>query len=292
MARLTLASITLIGFFGSSVLTKTVIVEFERLLERLPFVRLVYTSSKDLLNAFVGEKRRFDKPVLVSLTPDGTIKGLGFITQETLAALGEAERLDPAGLLGELPLRTAGRARDAEAEAAVDLAWALDYFMQMRQSLSECRVVLEAAHAAAEQDRGRVEERAFAVLHLREAADELGVLGDLVALEGDERGDRLLVVAVVGEAVVALGGGLVAVEFEGGGDEGVGHQRDDAVQAEGQAPVRRRAVLQRIEQEAELELRLFGSDLQRVEHFLLHVGAVVLPPELLLKVTVTGSYGW
>ena len=32
----TLASITLIGFFGSSVLTKTVIVEFERLLERLP----------------------------------------------------------------------------------------------------------------------------------------------------------------------------------------------------------------------------------------------------------------
>ena len=87
----TLASITLIGFFGSSVLTKTFIVEFERLLERLPFVRLVYTSSKDLLNAFVGEKRRFDKPVLVSLTPDGTIKGLGFITQETLAALGEAE---------------------------------------------------------------------------------------------------------------------------------------------------------------------------------------------------------
>jgi uncharacterized membrane protein len=87
----TLATITLIGFFGSSVLTKTVIVEFEKLLERLPFVRLVYTSTKDLLNAFVGEKRRFDKPVLVSLTPDGAIKGLGFITQESLASLGEAE---------------------------------------------------------------------------------------------------------------------------------------------------------------------------------------------------------
>jgi uncharacterized membrane protein len=87
----TLASITLVGFFGSSVLTKTVIVEFERLLERLPFVRLVYTSTKDLLNAFVGEKRRFDKPVLVSLTPDGAIKGLGFITQESMASLGDAE---------------------------------------------------------------------------------------------------------------------------------------------------------------------------------------------------------
>ncbi|NBS59808.1 MAG: DUF502 domain-containing protein [Betaproteobacteria bacterium] len=84
------ASITLVGFFGSSVLTKTLIVEFEKLLERLPFVRLVYASTKDLLNAFVGEKRRFDKPVLVSLTPDGAIKGLGFITQESLASLGEA----------------------------------------------------------------------------------------------------------------------------------------------------------------------------------------------------------
>ena len=87
----TIATITLIGFFGSSVLTKTVIVEFEKLLERLPFVRLVYASTKDLLNAFVGEKRRFDKPVLVALTPDGAIKGLGFITQESLAALGETE---------------------------------------------------------------------------------------------------------------------------------------------------------------------------------------------------------
>jgi hypothetical protein len=33
---------------------------------------------------------------------------------------------------------------------------------------------------------------------------------------------------------------------------GAGHQRDDAVQAEGDAAVRRRAVLQRVEQEAEL----------------------------------------
>jgi uncharacterized membrane protein len=51
-------------------------------------VRLLYHSTKDLLNAFVGEKRRFDKPVLVSLTADGALRGFGFITQESLAALG------------------------------------------------------------------------------------------------------------------------------------------------------------------------------------------------------------
>jgi hypothetical protein len=41
-------------------------------------------------------------------------------------------------------------------------------------------------------------------------------------------------------------------------DSALGHQRDQAVQAEGQAAVRRRAVLQRVEQEAELGLRVLG----------------------------------
>jgi hypothetical protein len=55
---------------------------------------------------------------------------------------------------------------------------------------------------------------------------------------------------------------------------GAGHQRDDAVQAEGDAAVRRRAVLQRVEQEAELDLRSSSSDLQRAEHLALHLLAV------------------
>src|SRR5690606_39268366 len=43
---------------------------------------------RDLLNAFVGEKRRFDSPVLVSLTPDGSVRTFGFITQQSLERLG------------------------------------------------------------------------------------------------------------------------------------------------------------------------------------------------------------
>jgi uncharacterized membrane protein len=44
-----------------------------------------------MLNAFVGEKRRFDKPVLVSLTEDGSVKVFGFLTAESLTALGVAD---------------------------------------------------------------------------------------------------------------------------------------------------------------------------------------------------------
>jgi hypothetical protein len=49
-----------------------------------------------------------------------------------------------------------------------------------------------------------------------------------------------------------------------------GHHRHDTVQTERQPAMRRRAVLQRVEQEAELELRLFHADVERAEHLRLH----------------------
>jgi uncharacterized membrane protein len=84
----TLVAITLVGFLGTNLLTQTLMDGVDKLIERLPFVRLLYHSTKDLLNAFVGEKRRFDKPVVVSITPDGAIRAFGFITQESLEPLG------------------------------------------------------------------------------------------------------------------------------------------------------------------------------------------------------------
>lgn len=87
----TIGLITLLGFLGSNLVTRGVVAALEQAIERLPFVRLVYNSTKDLLGAFVGEKRRFDKPVIVSLTADGAVRGLGFITQEAVDALGSAD---------------------------------------------------------------------------------------------------------------------------------------------------------------------------------------------------------
>lgn len=84
----TLLLITLVGFLGSNLLTRGAVSVFDRLLNKLPFVSLVYGSTRDLVKAFVGEKRRFDKPVLVPLFPGGHAHVLGFVTQETLAQLG------------------------------------------------------------------------------------------------------------------------------------------------------------------------------------------------------------
>lgn len=84
----TLAIITVVGFLGSSILTRSAVGVMEGVMQRLPLVRLLYGSTKDLLNAFVGEKRRFDRPVLVTLTPDGKVRAIGFVTQESLAHVG------------------------------------------------------------------------------------------------------------------------------------------------------------------------------------------------------------
>ena len=89
----TVALITLFGFVASSFITRRMLSLVEGMLERLPFVRLLYSSTKDLLNAFVGEKRRFDKPVLVAPYASGEARALGFITQETLTSMGMMEHV-------------------------------------------------------------------------------------------------------------------------------------------------------------------------------------------------------
>ena len=86
-----IALVTLIGFLASTLLAKQLGDAFDGLLKRLPFVNLLYSSTKDMLNAFVGEKRRFDKPVLISLTDDGAVKVFGFLTAESLSVLGVAD---------------------------------------------------------------------------------------------------------------------------------------------------------------------------------------------------------
>ncbi|SRR5579863_218135 len=87
----TIALFTLIGFLGSTLLAASALSTIDRAVERLPFVRLLYSATKDLLNAFVGEHRRFDAPVMIPADGSGTTKALGFITQDSLARLGLAD---------------------------------------------------------------------------------------------------------------------------------------------------------------------------------------------------------
>ena len=84
----TVVLITLFGYLADGLIKRSWFAVLEGLLSRLPFVRLLYSSTRDLLNAFVGEQRRFDKPVIVSPYPGGVARAIGFVTQDSLSALG------------------------------------------------------------------------------------------------------------------------------------------------------------------------------------------------------------
>jgi len=75
------AGITLIGYLTGNVVGTKVISWMEAGMQRVPIIRMLYNSLRDLFSAFVGSKRKFDKPVAVELNPHG-LKVLGFLTGE------------------------------------------------------------------------------------------------------------------------------------------------------------------------------------------------------------------
>ncbi|MDD2619557.1 MAG: DUF502 domain-containing protein, partial [Syntrophomonadaceae bacterium] len=80
----TIALITLTGMLVSNFITRKLLLLMDNLLNRLPLVKLLYSSIKDLINAFLGDKKTFSKPVIVSLSSDSHAHVLGFITCESL----------------------------------------------------------------------------------------------------------------------------------------------------------------------------------------------------------------
>ena len=85
---LTLVLITVIGFIASNFLGRKLFALVERVFTGLPLVKLLYSAFKDMIEAFAGEKKSFDKPVLASISPGSSAKVVGFITKESLDNFG------------------------------------------------------------------------------------------------------------------------------------------------------------------------------------------------------------
>ncbi len=96
-----------------------------QLLNSMPLVNVIYSSVKDLMSAFVGQKRKFGTPVLVSMDNSGTMHRLGFITQEDLSKLGIEGMVSvymPSsyGILGDLVIVPANKVTRIE-EGSADI---------------------------------------------------------------------------------------------------------------------------------------------------------------------------
>jgi uncharacterized membrane protein len=85
------AGFVLVGLLSGSFIFRPILSLLDELIERAPLIKTIYSSVKDLMSAFVGQKKRFNKPVLVRVNDHPIVEKLGFITNEDLSELGIGE---------------------------------------------------------------------------------------------------------------------------------------------------------------------------------------------------------
>lgn len=85
-----LAIITVSGWLGSTIIFQPLAEIGDEVLQKVPVIKTMYGALKDMMEALVGSKRKFDRPVMVRLGAGMDAYRLGFITQEDLEHLGIA----------------------------------------------------------------------------------------------------------------------------------------------------------------------------------------------------------
>jgi uncharacterized membrane protein len=88
-----LIGITVLGFISNTFLISPVLSFFDKVLQSLPLVKIIYTSLKDLIEAFVGDKKKFEQPVLVYINKESNLQKMGFITRADMEHIGIKDKI-------------------------------------------------------------------------------------------------------------------------------------------------------------------------------------------------------
>jgi uncharacterized membrane protein len=81
-----LSIILIAGVFVTNFVTEPMYNWFQKMLDKLPILKFIYSSIKDLTEAFVGDEKKFNHPVLVEA--EGGLRRIGFLTQNDLSSIG------------------------------------------------------------------------------------------------------------------------------------------------------------------------------------------------------------
>ena len=82
------SSITLMGALASTLFAKPLFDLLENLLNHLPVVKVLYSSLKDFMDAFVGKDKKFTQPVLVLTSGESNLHMIGFVTKPDMTEIG------------------------------------------------------------------------------------------------------------------------------------------------------------------------------------------------------------
>lgn len=76
-----------VGLIFTTLVTEPIKHWLNRTVNRIPLFNTLYSSIKDFTEAFVGDAKKFNEPVLVEVNETG-LKKIGFLTQKDLGKLG------------------------------------------------------------------------------------------------------------------------------------------------------------------------------------------------------------
>lgn len=86
---LVVAAITTIGYAGTKLFIGRMLFDaFDYVMQRAPGIKYIYSSIKDIMDSFMGDKKRFNEPVWVMTNKEPELWRIGFMTQKEMAFLG------------------------------------------------------------------------------------------------------------------------------------------------------------------------------------------------------------
>ncbi|CAN5543714.1 DUF502 domain-containing protein [soil metagenome] len=84
---LVISMVLLVGYVSSSFIISRMVEAFDKVLEKTPGIKFIYSTLKDFFEAFAGEKKKFTHNVLANVD-DNNVWRVGFITQENMEEFG------------------------------------------------------------------------------------------------------------------------------------------------------------------------------------------------------------
>lgn len=91
---LIIGTITAIGYLGTRLFVGRMIIDaFDYLMQHTPGIKFLYSSVKDVMDSFMGDKKRFNTPVWLRTSRDPEMWRIGFMTQQDLAFVGMAGKV-------------------------------------------------------------------------------------------------------------------------------------------------------------------------------------------------------
>lgn len=82
----TILATALLGYLGNKFVVGRFFVDaIDRILERTPGIKHIYSPTKDVMSSFVGDKKKFSDPVWVKTNENPEIWRIGFLTQKDMS---------------------------------------------------------------------------------------------------------------------------------------------------------------------------------------------------------------